>query len=95
MLIYLTFQLRLFMCLFLAWKITMLLLLLLSMALTLSKHGVPSGKIFAGGVQTLYGLFLVILIICSPRKISTMVLILLDMKSLTLGSVTLIWALLI
>jgi hypothetical protein len=82
------------MCLFLAWKIT-LLLLLLSMALTLSKHGVPSRKIFAGGVQTLHGLFLVILILCSPRKISTMVLMLLAMKSLTLESVALIWALLI
>jgi len=94
-LIYLTFLLRLFMFLFLAWKLTPLSLLLLSMGSTLFLLGDPSRRIYVGGAQALLGLSLVTLIPCFLRKTNIMELMSPAMKFLILGSAALICVLLI
>jgi hypothetical protein len=94
-LIYLTFLLRLFMFLFLAWKLTPLSLLLLSLGSTLFLLDDPSGRIYVGGAEDLIGLSLATLIPFFLRKTNIMELISLAMKFLILESVVLIWVLLI
>jgi len=94
-LIYLTFLLKLFMFLFLAWKLTPLSLLLLSLGSTLFLLDDPSGRIYVGGAEDLIGLSLATLIPFFLRKTNIMELISLAMKFLILESVVLIWVLLI
>lgn len=94
-LIYLTFLLRLFMFLFLAWKLTPCFLLLLSMGSTLFLLDDPFGRIYVGGAQALIGLFLATLIPFFLRKTNIMELMSPAMKFLILESVALIWVLLI
>jgi hypothetical protein len=83
------------MFLFLAWKLTPLSLLLLSLGSTLFLLDDPSGRIYVDGAQALIGLSLATLIPFFLRKTNIMELMSLAMKFLILESVALIWVLLI
>jgi hypothetical protein len=63
------------------------------MVSTLSLFGDPYGMTCGGGVLTLHGWFLVILIRCFLRRINTMELLFPNMRLQTLGIVAQTWGL--
>jgi hypothetical protein len=93
MLFCLTFLLKYYMFLLLVWKVITVSQLLLFMVSTLSLFGDPYGMTCGGGVLTLHGWFLVILIRCFLRRINTMELLFPNMRLQTLGIVAQTWGL--